>query len=99
MKIGLQNIMPHYKPISDSKPQTAKTPAAHKTTKNFDGIMISSDLEVSPEQQFASTLTGRVSMELRKPVTPDRIAELQQKIDQGTYEVDVNAIADKIMLY
>lgn len=99
MKIGLQNIMPHYKPISEGKQQASKTPAAHKTTKNFDGIMIRSDLEVSPEQQFASALTGRVSMELRKPVTPDRIAELQQKIDQGTYEVDVNAIADKIMLY
>lgn len=99
MKIGLQNVMPHYKPISDSKQQALKTPAAQISTKNFDGIMIRSELDMNQDQQFASSLTSRVSMELRKPVTPDRIAELQQKIDQGTYEVDVNAIADKIMLY
>lgn len=99
MKIGLQNVMPHFKPISDSRHQSLSAPAAQKSDKNFDGIVIRSELGVNQEQQFASLLTSRVSMELRKPVTPDRIAELQQKIDQDTYEVDVNAIADKIMLY
>lgn len=98
MKIGLQSVLPHYKPIADSKCQPASTQAAGRT-KNFDEVTISSEQEVSQEQQFASALTSRVSLELRKPVSASRIEELQQKIDQGRYEVDVNAIADKIMLY
>lgn len=99
MKIGLQSVLPHYKPIADSKYQPASTQAAGRSTKNFDEVTISSEQGASQEQQFAAALTSRVSLELRKPVSASRIEELQQKIDQGKYEVDVNAIADKIMLY
>lgn len=99
MKIGLQSVLPHYKPIIDSKYQPASTQGVGRSTKNFDEVTISSEQGVSQEQQFVSALTSRVSLELRRPVSSDRIEELQQMIDQGKYEVDVNAIADKIMLY
>lgn len=99
MKIGLQSAISHYKSVTDIKYQSAEAHPAPKGTKSFDELTIHAEQGTNQEQQFISALTSRVSMELRKPVSQSRIDELTQKIDQGTYQVDVNAIADKIMLY
>lgn len=99
MKIGLQSAIPHYKSTVDTKYQSAAALTAPRSSKSFDELTIHAEQETSPEQQFAAALTSRVSMELRQPVSASRIQELQQMIDHGTYQVDVNTIADKIMLY
>lgn len=98
MKVDLQSKLNYYTPIIDSKRQMPHSSSSRKASRNFDGITIQSGIELNPEQQFADALTSRLSLEIRKPVSPNRIQDLQQQIDQGTYQIDINCIADKIML-
>ena len=100
MKIELQTPINNYHVSSiDSKKQSVPNGTSSKVARNFDAITINSESGLSQEQQFASSLTSRLSMELRKPANSGMIQDLQEQIKKGTYEVDVNAIVDRIMLY
>lgn len=99
MKVDLQIPMNYHMSSIDSRKQPAPSGSFEKTVRNFDAITINSENELSQERQFVSSLTSRLSIELRKPANSGMIQDLQQQIEQGTYDVDVNSIADKIMLY
>lgn len=99
MKIELQNpINYHISPV-ESRKQPALTEASSKPSQKFDAIMIHAEHDRTQEQQFAATLTSRLVLELRQPANAGMLQDLQQQIQAGTYEVDVNAIVDKMMLY
>lgn len=97
MKIDMQNPINYHIASIDSKKQTAHAETPAKTSRNFDAITISSEVETSQEQMFASSLTSRLSLELRKPANTGMVEDLQRQIEQGTYQVDVNVIADRIL--
>lgn len=99
MKVDLQTPINYHVSSIDSRKQPAQSGAFEKAVRNFDAITINSENELSQEKQFAASLTSRLSIELRKPTNSGMIQDLQQQIEQGTYEVDVNSIVDKIMLY
>lgn len=100
MKIELQSKIGYYTPpVSESKPRSADNSSVQKSIGSFDGITIKGGQAPSQEKQFAASLSSRLSMEIRKPVSPAFVQDLQQQIEQGRYQVDANAIADSIMLY
>ena len=102
MKINFDTtFIPSY---NNMKKTIAKSADTVKPARNFDEITIhaaavnSSD-STATETAFADALSKRLLLELRKPTSPQKVEELQQQIEQGTYEVDINRIADRIMLY
>lgn len=99
MKIELQNPINYHVSSIDSRKQPVSAAASSKAAGSFDAITINSESGLSQEQQFVSSLTSRLSIELRKPANAGMIQDLQEQIKRGTYEVDVNAIVDRIMLY
>lgn len=91
-------------PYNNMKKTITKAADTVKPTRNFDEITIHSAVvnpsdSASAETVFADALSKRLLLELRKPTSTQKIEELQQQIEQGTYEVDINRIADRIMLY
>lgn len=97
MKITLNtNYVPPYR---DMKKPAGQTMGAAKATRNFDEITIHSKANLSEEEIFADSLSNRLLLEVKQPVSKEKISELQEQIQQGTYEVDLNSIVDKIMLY
>ena len=100
MKIELQSKIGYYAPsVSENRPKSTEGSQLQKSAGSFDGITIKGGQAPSQEEQFAASLSSRLSMEIRKPVSPARVQDLQQQIEQGRYQVDVYAIADSIMLY
>lgn len=99
MKIEPNRNINYYTHQMDLKRQGSAPSAPRSTASNFDGITIKSEQTISPEKVFADTLSARLSLEVKKPVSSLKIQDLQQRIAKGTYEVDINSITDKIMLY
>lgn len=99
MKIESNTPMNYYTSYMDVKKQTSQPFFSRKTEPNFDEITIQADQEISPEQAFAGALSSRLSLEIKRPTSAAQIQNLQQQIAQGAYEVDINSIVDKIMLY
>lgn len=98
MKIDF-NTKYNISPYRNISRQSALTSENMKTSQNFDGIILSSAPDVSAEKTFADSLSSRLSLEVKQPVSADKIKELQKQIEQGSYEIDINTIADRIMLY
>lgn len=99
MKINFNtkyNISPYNKTVSRHSASVAEDA---KAPQNFDGLILSSAPDISAEKAFADSLSSRLLLEIRQPVSTDVVKELQSQIEQGTYEVDMNSIADRIMLY
>lgn len=91
-------------PYNNMKKTITKPTDTTKSMRKFDEITIhssahSSAESVSSEAAFVDSVSKRILLEIRKPTSPEKIEELQQQIEQGTYEVDINRIADRIMLY
>lgn len=100
MEIKLYSSLDYFNTsYMETKKSSATAPAAHKLSRNFDGVTIKSEQSPTAEQIFAGKLSSRISLEIRQPVSEKKITDLQEQIQKGSYEVDVNAIADKIMLY
>lgn len=73
--------------------------ASSGSNTNYDAITISS---VSPEEMdlnFASTIKNLILKEMNQPASPEKLDTLKQKIADGTYQVDANKIAERILLY
>lgn len=97
MKITLNtNYIPPYR---DMKKPAGHTMGTTKASRNFDEITIHSTANLSEDKLFADSLSNRLLLEVKQPVSKEKIREIQEQIDQGTYEVDLNSIVDKIMLY
>ncbi len=73
------------------------TSAATRTGKNFDEIMIRAHGK-SEEQDFIKSVVSRISVEVRKTASEERLNELKGQIASGTYRIDAGAIAGRILL-
>lgn len=99
-KIVLQGATGVYKQTGGTKRAAKKdVSSSQKVEKSFDEIRISTQKEAAAEEQdFVRMLTAKLSAGLRQNAEPDRLEELKARIDSGKYEIDVNAIASRILL-
>ena len=66
--------------------------------KNFDKILINSTPSSNANDKFVNDTTAKLSLEVRKPASSEKLKELQQKVADGTYQIDLDAIAKKKLL-
>lgn len=96
MKISLDTK--YFNPYKNITRQSLSTAREVRTSQNFDGITLSSSPDISSEKAFADSLSSRILLEIKKPASSEKISNLQSQVEQGTYEADINAIVDRIML-
>ena len=65
-------------------------------SRRFDSITLSSGDGV--RSSFEMELRGRISQEVRTATSSGQIAALREQVQNGTYQVDARAIAQKMLL-
>jgi negative regulator of flagellin synthesis FlgM len=74
--------------------------AASESSKNkYDEITIRSASQEELDSKFVSTLKNLLVKEIKQPASEEKLNLLKQRIQDGTYQVDANKIAEKILLY
>lgn len=73
---------------------------ASESSKNkYDEITIRSASPEEIDSKFASTLKNLMVKEIKQPASEEKLDLLKQRIENGTYQVDANKLAEKILLY
>jgi flagellar biosynthesis anti-sigma factor FlgM len=73
--------------------------ASESSKNNYDEITIRSAPQEEKDSKFVSTLKNLLMKEVKQPVAEEKLDLLKQRIKDGTYQVDANKIAEKILLY
>lgn len=74
--------------------------SASESTKNkYDEITIRSASQEDIDSKFVSAQKNLLVKEIKQPSEEEKLNLLKQKIQDGTYKVDANKIAEKILLY
>lgn len=66
---------------------------------NYDEITIRSSPQEAMDSKFISTLKNALMKEIKQTASEEKLDLLRQKIEDGTYQVDANKIAERILLY
>lgn len=98
MKISINNLS-NYRPAPKEITKANSGVCRSQNSHNFDGITIQTNSILSPEKAFQNQLVQKLSLEVRQPASEKKIEDLKEQIARGTYEIDINAIADRIMLF
>ena len=73
--------------------------ASESGKTNYDAITIRSVSQEEMDSKFASTMKNLVIKEVKQPASEEKLDTLKQRIADGTYQVDANRIAERILLY
>ncbi len=66
---------------------------------NYDAITIRSASFEAMDSKFAADIKSLLMKEVKQPPSAEKLDSLKQRIDDGTYQVDANKIAERILLY
>lgn len=66
---------------------------------NYDEITIRSAPQEEMDSKFISSLKNALMKEVKQTTSEEKLNLLRQKIEDGTYQVDANKIAERILLY
>ena len=99
MKISLNNITTYHTEFPPVAKATAKNTNTEKAGRsNYDAIIIQSDSRQIAEKTFSSSLAQAVSGEVRSTTTSEeKIQNLKDQIQNGTYTVDFNRVASRML--
>ncbi len=84
--------------IRQNQDQTEIT-ASESAKTNYDEITIRSVSQETMDSKFVSVLKNVLMKEVEQPASEEKLDSLKQRIDDGTYQVDANKIAERILLY
>lgn len=73
--------------------------ASESAKYNYDAVTIRSTSPEALDSKFASALNARIKGELQQPTSAEKLEDLKSRIENGTYQVDANKIAERILLY
>lgn len=73
--------------------------SVNETGRNFDRLMISANSRKAAEEQLASAAKKDVSSAVFQQASADKVGALKEQVAQGTYQIDPDAIAGKIMFF
>lgn len=93
------NYSPLFNPSAIRQNQDQSVVSSAESQKSFDEITIHSASPELLDATFVSSLKSSLMEEIQKPVPEAKLDQLTQKIESGTYQVDVNALAEKILAY
>ncbi|MDR0924943.1 MAG: flagellar biosynthesis anti-sigma factor FlgM, partial [Hungatella sp.] len=72
---------------------------SESSKNNYDAITIRSAPQEAMDTKFISTLKDALMKEIKQTASEEKLNRLRQKIEDGTYQVDANKIAERILLY
>ncbi|MEG0108611.1 MAG: flagellar biosynthesis anti-sigma factor FlgM [Lachnospiraceae bacterium] len=99
MKISLNNINHYQKNQINPRRHSLESSIVPKDSKNFDAIIIQSDSRKIEERKFTESLTRQVSAEVHNAsASADRIDQLKAQVADGSYPMDADLIASKMLL-
>jgi negative regulator of flagellin synthesis FlgM len=78
---------------------TSVVNASESSKNKYDEITIRSASPEEIDSKFVSTLKNLMVKEIKQPTAEEKLDLLKQRIEDGTYQVDANKIAEKILLY
>lgn len=98
MKISTNNIFKNYTglPIHTKEHFTEK--ASSNKDHKFDVITIQSNRRQIEERAFAESVSKELISNLDNTASEEKLQNLQNQIALGTYRIDSQAIASKILL-
>lgn len=83
---------------STQKNQTTAGTTGADSSSKYDSVVISSQARPSAEKTFQEHLSSRISMEVKQNAPAQKIDDLKNQIQSGSYVVDAGLIADKLLL-
>lgn len=99
MKVTFNGSSNPYERLSSNIQKTSSdTPSTQESSRNFDELTIKSDPEKIAEKKFSDSVSSVLSSEIRKPTDESKIEALKNQVADGSYQVDPDQIAGKILL-
>ncbi|WP_349674504.1 flagellar biosynthesis anti-sigma factor FlgM [Lacrimispora sp.] len=78
---------------------STSSPAYESAKNNYDEITIRSASQEDMDSKFAATLKNMLMNEIKNPASDEKLSQLKERMENGTYQVDANKIAEKILWY
>ncbi len=82
----------------DKTTQSSTQNTSVSRAKNYDEIIISGKIDIPDQNSFIDELKNKISKEVATPCSEEKIADLKQQIEEGTYQIDIDQIAKKMLL-
>lgn len=98
MKVSIDKISNYYNTLPNARKMGDKGSSSSITERNFDEIVIHTSARKVEESQFTDQLSRKLMAGLREPASQDKLTALRQQAEQGTYRIDSDAIASRILL-
>lgn len=73
--------------------------ASESAKNNYDAVTIRSTSPEALDHKFASAMKTKLMENLGQPASTEKLEDLKNRIENGTYQVDANKIAERILLY
>jgi len=100
MKISLKETNNIYKGLSVGSKKGKNTGRAESSdTHKFDTVQVNSEAKADENRVVASNISYELRSQARMDDPAERIAELKQQIQSGTYNIDVHEISASILSF
>lgn len=98
MGISVDGVRRHF--VNQVSPGIAENRDVSKENKgrHFDEIFIRSNSRQVEEKKMAEELKGSIMSEVNQLTPERRIEQLKKSVSEGTYVINVNELAGRIML-
>lgn len=97
MKISIDSAKTAYLSSINQGVKNAKSDQIKETGKNFDRIMINTNSRRIAEEKLAEAAQKETAKAVYRSTSEEKIAGLKAQIAQGTYTVDPEEVAAKIL--
>jgi flagellar biosynthesis anti-sigma factor FlgM len=99
---AVNNLPPMNHPVRVGKESSTETVSAKDRTPaapDFDRVELSSHAAVPNDDTFASQLAKSVTAQVENGVSSEKVNKLREEVSSGTYHVDAERVAAKILGY
>lgn len=77
----------------------SESEAARISTPNYDKVELSSHRMAESDEDFAAKAAKQVLSQVESGVSSDRVSQLKEQVSSGTYHIDADYVASKILGY
>lgn len=98
MGISIDGVRHHF--LNKVSPDISENKDVSKENKgrHFDEILITSNRTQVEEKKMAEELKSCIMSEVNRPIPERKIEQLKKSVSEGTYVINVNELAGRIML-
>lgn len=98
MKITLNNINPYRMEAAGHTRTDARISSGTKGNGNYDALTIQSSSRQIQEKTFSDALSRQVVSDAREGAPADKVENLRQQVEAGTYQIDPYMIAARMLV-